>query len=183
MLEEIRFVRDYLREEGRVIRQAPIAFMAGCLLVAAVIFGVVGWHYSGSLELAHDTIENQKTRIEQLQEELKGVSPQLAAIQARRVASRQQLLDSYVAAGSLLNREMPYEPNTSMPDRVAIAKLTEEARKWVKDTADKIENNFGVAAREKFLDISNMPTYTWGTDQEYSRTRLIPLSQVGQYVV
>jgi hypothetical protein len=35
MLEQNKAARDYLREEGQVIRQAPIAFTAGCFLSPA----------------------------------------------------------------------------------------------------------------------------------------------------
>jgi hypothetical protein len=143
-----------------------------------VVFGFVGWHFSARLDLAHDTIENQKTRIEQLHEELKGVSPQLAATQARRAASRAQLLAYYVGAGSLLRREIPREPvNTPNPgppgltvaNPVAIARLLDETKKWEQETADMIERNFGVAAKEKFLDVSNTPTYGWGVSDEYNK--------------
>jgi hypothetical protein len=178
MLEEIKVVRDYLREEGRVIRQAPVAFIAGCLLVGAVVFGFVGWHFSARLDLAHDTIENQKTRIEQLHEELKGASPQLAATQARRAASRAQLLAYYVSAGSLLRREIPREPlsephpgppGRTVANPVAVARLLDETKKWEQETADMIEQNFGVAAKEKFIDGSNPYSRGISDGDEYNK--------------
>ena len=50
------------------------------------------------------TIQNQSTTIEQLQDELKGTSPQLAAIQAGRDRIRQKLQEFYVQGGVLFNR-------------------------------------------------------------------------------
>lgn len=46
MLDLLKALRDYLREEGRVIRQAPAAFAFGVLLVGVLVFAGVTWHYS-----------------------------------------------------------------------------------------------------------------------------------------
>jgi len=82
MLEGIKAARDYFREEGDVIRQAPVAFLVGCLLVGAIVFAVIDWHFSGQVDTLHDTIDNQKTRIDmqndkivELQRKVEGISP------------------------------------------------------------------------------------------------------------
>jgi hypothetical protein len=38
--EEIRAVRDFFRQEGRVIRQAWATFIIGWLIFSAIVFGI-----------------------------------------------------------------------------------------------------------------------------------------------
>jgi hypothetical protein len=151
MLDVIKAIGDYLREEGRVIREAPLAFAIGCLLIGSATFGAVEWHFSGRLDLQHDTIENQRNRIEQLQGELKGAAPGLAALQARRAAVRQHLLELYVSAGPLTSHDVNWPDNVSMDN--AVKELDLGVKKWENETATWLEQTLGVAAKERFLDI------------------------------
>jgi len=166
MLEQIKAVRDYLHDEGQVIRQAPVAFSVGCLLVAAAVFTVLVRHFSGQIDTQRDTIENQRNRIDQLQEELKGVSPQLAALQARRTKAREKLLELYVAAAPLIGKELPKEIYSN---EQALDNLESEIRGWETSTANWIKDNVAIAAESRFLDISNMPIYGWGGGPRYDR--------------
>jgi hypothetical protein len=51
-----------------------------------------------------------------------------------------------------------------------MASLEQEAEQWTKDTSSFIEKNLGAAARDRFLDISNMPIYGWTISHQTQET-------------
>jgi hypothetical protein len=124
--------------------------------IAVVLYGLLEWHHSSVIANKDSTIENQRTRIAILEGELKGASPQLAAIQARRAASREHLLDMYISAGSLIDRGQPTPENLA-----ALGQLEIDIDGWSKQTAKWLDDNLGPAARERFMDVSNMPSFGW----------------------
>jgi hypothetical protein len=154
MLEQIKAARDYLREEGQVIRQAPIAFTAGCFFVVGIVFAALEWHFNGQIDTQRDTIENQRSRIEQLQEELKGTSPQLAAIQANRDKVRVKLQKYYVLYTALWNRPVKSEQD--------IHGFTSDVNALNTESYDWIMNNMGEAAADKLFDPGSSPSLTFG---------------------
>jgi hypothetical protein len=62
MLHEIKAARDFLREDGKAVLQAPFSFVVGCFMFAGVVFVGLEWYFSGQLEIQKDTIENQKQK-------------------------------------------------------------------------------------------------------------------------
>src|SRR5271157_6022670 len=97
-MEILRWFVEHFRTEGRVIRQAPAAFIAGLIILGAFVFVGVDWHYSGTETAQRATIATQQATIDQLRDQLRGTSPQLAAIQAGRDRIRKQLQEFYVEA-------------------------------------------------------------------------------------
>lgn len=167
-LKTVHWIVHHLTSEGQVIRQAPVAFLVMSGLIA------YGWHWyengrfeerayhlnelistkdatiqseDVSAKNQNTTIVNLQGTIVQLQERLKGTSPQLAAIQAGRDKLRAKLQGCYAESGDLLNRIIttPTEVDT----------LDADTETWAKACAKWIEDNMGVAARERFLSRSN----------------------------
>ena len=103
----------------------------------------------------------------QLQNELKGASPQLAAMQARRAAVRDKLLEFYVAAGPLIDTEISAFGTDKKAMDEEISSLQQHATQWTNETAMFLQQNLGPAARDRFLDVSNMPTYGYPIGGEY----------------
>lgn len=158
---EFKAIADYFRKEGRVVKDAPISIALFVVLIGGMIAGIFEWHYSEEINTQTATIENLKSRNEELQEELKGASPRLAAIQARRIAIRDHLLEMYIAAGPLIGKGMPKNPGDKMPTRDDVMAIKVEAATWEQNTAEWLNKNLGPAAQARFLDVSNMPTYAW----------------------
>ena len=161
-----RWLLHYARYEGAVIRQAPVAFCLGILVVGALIFFGLEWHNSGVERTKDATIQNQQSHIATLEEELKGAAPQLAALQARRAAIRSKLLEFYVAAGPLMKIDGPEPdlPNKQFSPGVVDNFVQQHLRLvdlWEKQTSEWIGDNLGPAAQARFLDISNMPSFVW----------------------
>ena len=138
------------------IRKAPIAYLVGVAIVGAMIFGGLQWHHGGADTNKDATIENLKSQIAMLTEELKGASPQLAAIHARRVMVREHLLEIYVAAAPLVDRNINKDHQTQDFDKLEI-----DINEWSKATAGWLEKNLGLAASSRFLDTSYTPIFTW----------------------
>jgi hypothetical protein len=168
MLEQIKAARDFIRDEGHVIRQAPVTFIVGWLFVGAIIFAILEWHFNAELDTQKDTIENQQTRIAALQDELKGASPQLAALQARRYRQREELLKLYVKIGALISDQMKLQ---TAPKGKDLQDVYDKITSWERETSSWLRVNLGEAAEARFLDTVSMPSYTWtGGDYKYTIT-------------
>ena len=164
--DDLRIFIEYLRKEGRVIKGAPLAFAVCVLFVAGIAFGFAEWHYNGEIGSKDSTIQNQQSRIAILEGELKGASPQLAALEARRAASRKHLLGMYIAAGPLMRIDGPIPDLPENRYGLHVVEdyekqVTASVDKWEKETSEWIGDNLGPAAQARFLDVSNMPTYVW----------------------
>jgi hypothetical protein len=164
--EGIKAIAEYLQKEGRVIKDAPAAYIVGVAILGGVIFAVLDWHYREEIANKDSTIQTQQARIGTLEGELKGASPQLAALEARRAASREHLLELYVAPAELTKVEtpppdLPYNGHSSDQIKALVASVDATTRNWENTTASWLEKNLGPAAKSRFLDISNMPVYSW----------------------
>jgi hypothetical protein len=159
-LGDLQIIRDYLRQEGRVIKAAPVAVMTFVILCGAVIggivFGIVQWHYSGEVSTQAATIENQKSHIAVLEEENKGVQPQQAAINAKRKALVEQLEKFYVESTPILNANLPKDISAA-----DFANYQQAVNDWIKRTATWIQQNMGEPARDRFLDYGQGFSFNW----------------------
>jgi hypothetical protein len=160
-LKTIRWISHHFLREGEVIWKAPVATALAWGLLTYASYWYLSVHFSERLENLTSANTSLQATIGQLQNELKGASPQLAAIQARRVAVRGRLLELYVMAGPLIGKEIPTNYNDENSMKQSMSVLEQDASTWAAQTASFIEENLGPAARERFLDISNMPTYNW----------------------
>jgi hypothetical protein len=166
-----RWLWHHFRGEGQTIRKAPVATI--------VVWGVLSygsyWYWSSHYAERLDNLTTANTALQatvgQLQNELKGASPQLAAMQARRASVREKLLEFYVAAGPLLGKEIPINWNDKKGMDDAVSSLQQQADRWTTDTATFLDKTFGPAARDRFLDVSNMPVYVYGINSEYNDLR------------
>jgi hypothetical protein len=154
--EGIRAVAEYLQKEGRVIKDAPIAFLVGVAFLGVVIFAVLDWHYSGEVATQSATIENQKSHIAVLEEENKGVQPQQAAINAKRKALVEQLEKFYVESTPLLNANLPKDISAA-----DFSHYQQEVNEWVARTSKWIQQNMGEPARDRFLDYGQGFSFNW----------------------
>jgi hypothetical protein len=68
--DDLQTIRDYLREEGRMIRHAPISFAIGVAIVGIMIFAVLEWHHSGEFSSKDATIANKEATIQFQSEQL-----------------------------------------------------------------------------------------------------------------
>jgi hypothetical protein len=156
-----RWLWHHFRGEGQTIRKAPVATIVVWGVLSYGAYWYLSAHYAERLDnLATANIALQAT-VGQLQNELKGASPQLAAMQARRAAVRDKLLRFYVAIGPLMGKQFSVSPSDEKLIEEAMIPLMQEALKWSNETAAFIDQNLGPAARDRFLDVSNMPTYGW----------------------
>jgi hypothetical protein len=105
----IKWLVEHFQKEGRVICEAPVAFVVAILILGMLIFVGVEWHDAGTDSVQRATIENLKIQNGVLQEELKGTSPQLAAIQTQRDSIRRSLQEFYVHGAELFNRSISSE--------------------------------------------------------------------------
>jgi hypothetical protein len=111
-----------------------------------------GLHTQNGTQAA--TIKNEDATITQLREQLKGTSPELAAIQANRDKIRGALQNFYVQGGELFRRKVSDEPSLN--------KWLNDANSWVNETGMWITENMGQAAGEKFVDQGNSGDVGWG---------------------
>ena len=81
------------------------------------------------------TIKHEDATIAQLREQLKGTSPELAAIQANRDEIRAGLQNFYVQSGELFRRKISDEPSLN--------KWITDANSWVTETQKWIAENMG----------------------------------------
>jgi hypothetical protein len=154
-------LREYFRSEGRAaIRDAPFAFVLAILLAIALTFAAVDWHFAGEVETQHatiegqhSTIESQKIRIDELQEQLRGAAPALAADRARRKQIVEQLQKFYIQAGSLFGQ--------SIKDQSTFDTFKPMVDLWANDASNWIERNMGPAAKERFLDPGTGSSLSW----------------------
>jgi len=148
--------------EGQVIRQAPVATIVVWGALSYASYWYLSAHFADRLENLTAANTALQATVGQLQNELKGASPQLAAMQARRAAARNKLLELYVAVGPLIGKPIPVNLNDKKGMEEAFSSLQQRAALWTNETAAFIEQNLGPAARDRFLDVSNMPIYGWG---------------------
>jgi hypothetical protein len=153
-LEDLKIISEYLRKEGRVIKEAPVIISTLILFVGVVIsgvvFGIFEWHYSGQISTQTATIENQKSHIAVLEEENKGVQPQQAAINVKRRKIIEQLQKFYVEAGPFINSPIPKDAPVEVFNQYKAA-----VDLWANNTISWIEQNMGAPAKERFLDNAN----------------------------
>ncbi len=141
------------------------------LFVSAILCGLVFWvqeiRYKDKMDGLNNqigtqkatiqeqsaTIQNQSATIAQLREQLKGTSPELAAIQANRDQIRAGLKSFYVRGGELFRRKVSDEPSLNQ--------WTADANAWALETQSWIAGNMGDAARERFLDMGNTADVGW----------------------
>ena len=110
-----------------MIRTAPVAFLVTSCVLAAIVYWWMGTRYGDQISdlqitlgtkdatikkqgvdshYQELTVTNLQNTITQLQEQLKGASPQLAALQANRDKIRKQLQLFYILGGDLLSRSV-----------------------------------------------------------------------------
>jgi len=160
------FIHQLFGRDGEV-RRSPIGFIVVVVAVVAPMYFLTEWLHSAQTALKDATIENQRSRIATLEGQLKGASPQLAAVEARRVATRGHLHEMYIAAGSLLGRSIPNWAGQSK-DPSALAEFEAAAKNWEQTTAAWIKDNLGLAAQERFFDISSMPPHALSYDDRHN---------------
>ena len=88
-----------------------------------------------------------------MREQLKGTSPELAAIRANRDKIRGALQNFYVQGGELFRRKVSDEPSLN--------KWLNDGNSWVTETEKWIAENMGQAAGEKFVDQGNSADVGW----------------------
>ena len=160
---------ERIAPEWRVIAQAKILFSVSVLFCATLGFlgswAMMGWHYAGTVSSLTSAVSARDGTIGQLQEELRGTSPQLAAIQAGRDKIRTQLQAFYVRGGTLLNRNI--QSKDEMP------KFIEDTDSWAKETDDWAMKNMGEAAAARIFDSEAAPSLIWGNavSPEYSNVK------------
>jgi hypothetical protein len=170
-VKTVRWLWHHFRGEGQIIRKAPVATI--------VIWGVLTygsyWYLSAHYAERLDNLTTANTALQatvgQLQNELKGASPQLAAMQARRAAVRDKLLEFYVAVGPLIDEKIPAFGIDKKAMDEAMSSLQQHATQWTNETAMFLQQNLGPAARDRFLDVSNMPIYGYDIGGEYTELK------------
>ncbi|HEX4410576.1 MAG TPA: hypothetical protein VH206_17530 [Xanthobacteraceae bacterium] len=165
----IRWLLHYVRYEGAVIRQAPLAFCIGVLALGGLVFFGLQWHHAGTDATKDATLENQRSHIAILEEELKGTQPQQGAVQ--RADIRTKLQSFYVEGGHLI-RDIRAGP-AQLPD-----KETDAIIQWVEQTAAWIEANMGTAAKDRFMDPGRDWFGSWSTFKTEDRFTIIRISTV-----
>jgi septal ring factor EnvC (AmiA/AmiB activator) len=108
-----QYLWHYMRQEGTAFRRAPVAVLTTAVFLSYLWSLHDKNDYANQLTNAKSANESYQATIQalqstkgQLQEELKGTSPELAAIQANRNAVRRQLQQYYVEAGEFLQKPM-----------------------------------------------------------------------------
>src|ERR1700738_3242995 len=133
-VKTVRWLWHHFRGEGQIIRKAPVATI--------VIWGVLTygsyWYLSAHYAERLDNLATANTALQatvgQLQNELKGASPQLAAMQARRAAVRDKLLGFYVAIGPLIGKQISVSSTDQKQFEEALTPLLSHAVKWTEET-------------------------------------------------
>src|ERR1035438_7475031 len=72
-------ITDKLKKEWFVIKGAPFSFVACCLIIACVLWGIIYWHYAGILESNKAQIDSGQTQIESLKTALNNAQKQNSA--------------------------------------------------------------------------------------------------------
>jgi hypothetical protein len=172
-VKNLRFLWHYSvgEGEGRAITKSPVATSVICGLLSYGSYWYLSAHYAERLDNLTTANAALQATVGQLQNELKGASPQLAAMQARRAAIRDKLLEFYVAAGPLIDTEISAFGTDKKAMDEAVSSLQQHAAQWTNETAMFLEQNLGPAARDRFLDVSNMMIYTYGVGGEYDKLK------------
>jgi hypothetical protein len=110
------------------------------------------------------TIKNEDATIAQLREQLKGTSPELAAIQANRDAFRIGLQNFYMRGGELFRRKISDEPSLNQ--------WMTDVNSWAIETQNWIAGNMGQPAVEKFVDQGNTGDVNWGDSFNQAHTNV-----------
>jgi len=142
--------------EGQVIRQAPVATIVVWGALSYASYWYLSAHFADRLENLTAANTALQATVGQLQNELKGASPQLAAMQARRAAARNKLLELYVAVGPLIGKPIPVNLNDKKGMEEAFSSLQQRAALWTNETAAFIEQNLGPAARDRSASATQM---------------------------
>jgi len=159
---------DYIAGEWRVIGHAPVLFGAAVVLSVGlagfVIWRSMEWRYGGVEANLQSTITTQRETIVQLQEQLRGTSPQIAAIQAGRDKIRAQLQSFYIEGAVLFNRQVATAEE--------LTALQSDTGAWAKRVAEWTQSNMGEAALAKVFDPGSGFSVNWGKafNAEHSNT-------------
>jgi hypothetical protein len=164
-VERLQAALEYLAKEWRVIRGAPMVFIVLLMLCSGAVFGVTEWHYAGTDESLRASNGNKDSEIDMLKQELQGASPQLAAIQSRREASRSKLLKFYVDAGPMLVIPISKWGNKP-PDDSEVKTFLAKEHDWETATSEWLATTLGIAAQSRFLDQTSCPS-GFGVNQQW----------------
>jgi hypothetical protein len=152
----LRWLVHHFSHEGKVIREAPIGFILAVAAVCALLFIGLQWHNSGVEATKDATIENQRSHIAVLEEEVRGLPPQQAAINVKRKQIVEQLQKFYTESTPILNADLP--KNISAED---FAKYQAVYNSWVVRCSGWIQQNMGEPARDRFLDYGSGFSFNW----------------------
>ena len=78
-----------------------------------------------------------------------------------KIAARHGLEQIYVSGAKLMNRNLPVSAAGNSLSRDEVSKFGSDVDEWSKESAQWIEDHLNAAARERFLDISGMPSLSW----------------------
>ena len=140
-----------------MIRQAKLLFFLAVVLFAGL--GTLGawvvavWHFSGTDEQLTAAVSSRDGEINQLQEELRGSSPQLAAIQAGRDRVRNKLQTFYVEGSRLF--AVPPQADKDLPN------YQRRVEAWGHNVDTWVLANMGDAAQAKIFDPGNGSGVVW----------------------
>jgi len=159
---------EHIAGEWRVIAQAPVLFGAAIVVgigaVTFVIAQAMDWRYGGVEANLQSTVTTQQATISQLQEQLRGTSPQLAAIQAGRDRIRKKLQEFYVQGGTLFNR-----PSVNGD---ALKTYNDETVAWATSIGKWTQENMGDAAASRIFDPGSGTGVMWnGFNSDQSNIR------------
>ena len=94
----------YVLREGRVIKDAPVAFGVAVVLAALLIWGAMEWRYRGPLDSKDATIQGQEATIQsqeqwlaEYREKLKVETPDAAARKMRALEKKSRNLEAQLA--------------------------------------------------------------------------------------
>ena len=181
-----RWLSHYILGDPVVLKQSWRVIVLTAVVLAALARWIDSSLYEGkinelegatatlnaTIQSKDATIQNQSNTITQMQEELKGTSPQLAAIQAGRDAIRKQLQDFYVEAGSLYD--------TPIKNKADLAKVVILTNEWSVKVKSWAVRNMGAAATSKIFDQDSFSSRIWpdAVDPQEDNLRIFLLEGV-----
>lgn len=155
-----------------MIRKTPVAFLVTSALLATGVYFYEKNHYDEKIEnldgvqkTNEATIRNQQAQLDQLREELKGTSPQLAAIQANRDRIRKKLQEYYVKGSELFNRHITSDDEVN--------KLSSDVQSWATDIDNWADKNMGEAAASKIFDVGTGFGVRWSAAYNDNHSNLM----------
>jgi hypothetical protein len=144
-----RWIGHYIVGDPAMIRKNWRPILIAAAVLTAGLWYLTKSRYEDAIGNLTTANTAQQATIAMLQEELKGASPQLAAIQSRRASIRQGLLDRYVQNSKLISTDVWAAGVTKNDAYVA------DTQKWEAETSDYIQKNLGDAAQARFLATAN----------------------------